>query len=974
MTRMKLISAIIAASVLALSNLGQSQTWLEEFQWNQTSPVGVQDWTTASNWIAPAMPPGNPSYPDDPDHMDADPATLGSVVGANLAVALTSNLDVRLNSGDITISSLVLGVDNRSTTISGPGRLLFEHNENNVVVQIPDPDPNAMPGDMVDEVTCAFNCGQSLVRSIGNGATSNRISAVVGSTQSVDFSGTQTLTLVGGIEEVAVDILDDTVANNTVIRSHIGTYDASLPVENQTRLVITGAITTVVDNTTDAFMAVVDVPLFLGGGGDGIPEFPSATNSQLGQGFPHGIIDMPGGITGAGAVRMGTQARDLETLPLATVALYDNSYTGGTRIDRANIILKHNNAFGTGTVRNGNPANQVGFNLIVEPGPGETPATVNRVLTNDFVIPHDFTVKGQHSLTITGQYEASNSAGWVNILPAGEKLTLTGRTFTEENNIFTFDGSGETRVQGQMRNTELDLTDSGILSTNNSGVMRKRGTGVVFVESSQFGFLNTFKSDTDNTSTIIVEGGNLHFATVADLGGHDSNGVQLVGRIGQIESTGGAVGLDDGTITGPGAATFMSKLSNFASRTVPFEGDVKSFSDWDNGGLMLAAGDAAATLQFGAGDAHVNAQGMSVAAPETGLTFTGTINPGNNTYRLGGGSGTLTVAGNNKLTGANNLVVTNGGDFKNPNGDDRVRLGMARLTGTNNYTGSTTIIGKYQETLQDQAKRDSVGVGVENSTATEEIQYNGTTLAVSSLADGNSSIGTSTSAANLRIQGSTLRYEGSGESTNRLFTIGTAGATIDASGTGAIRFTNSSAITIDTAEPRFGSYDGIGFNGSETVIYDIPNTDDVLIGMAISDAAGEIPADTVVTEILSPTRVRISNRLDQFAFANDTTITFGSLARTFSLSGSSTADNTFSPRITDASDGGIVGLEKVDSGRWIVDAANSYSGPTLVQGGTLIVNGVHTGAGLTTVDTGATLGGSGTLGGSLLADGNRGTR
>ncbi len=417
MARIRLLAACIVSLAFLATSYGQ--TWLEEFQWNQLNPAGPQDWTTAANWIPPAMPPGTPTYPNDPGHMDADPATLGSVVGANLSVALNANLEVRLNGGDITIASLALGVDNRSTTISGPGRLIFEHNEDNVIVAIPDPDPDAMPGDTVDEYTCAFNCGQSLVSSNGNASSSNIISAVLGSAQAVDFIGTQTLTLAGGFEEIAVDPLDDTVANKTYIRSHIGSYDPSALVETQTRMVITGAVTTTIDLETDPFGTAVDVPLYLGGGGDGIPEFQSAANSQLGKGYPHGILDLPGGITGAGALRIGTQARDLETLPLTTVALYDNSFSGGTRIDRANVILKSDNAFGTGNVRNGNPANQVGFNLIVEPGPGETAETVNRVLANKFFIPHDMTVKGAHSLTITGEYEATNSAGWVNILPRG---------------------------------------------------------------------------------------------------------------------------------------------------------------------------------------------------------------------------------------------------------------------------------------------------------------------------------------------------------------------------------------------------------------------------------------------------------------------------------------------------------------------------------------------------------------------------
>ena len=251
------------------------------------------------------------------------------------------------------------------------------------------PDPGGEPGDTIDEYTCAFNCGQSLVTSLGNSFSSNVIDAVVGSSQSVDFAGSQTLTLAGGFEEVALDAENTNggLANDTNLRSHIGTYDPTELVEDQTRLLITGVITTVVDQLIDPFGDAVDIPLRLGGGDDQIPETRSDQNSQLGQGFPHGIIDLPGGVIGLGAVRIGTQKAEQSALPLATVALYDNSYGGGTRIDRANVILKHNNAFGGGTVRNANPANQVGFNLIVEPGPGETAETVHRVIDNNFALP-----------------------------------------------------------------------------------------------------------------------------------------------------------------------------------------------------------------------------------------------------------------------------------------------------------------------------------------------------------------------------------------------------------------------------------------------------------------------------------------------------------------------------------------------------------------------------------------------------------
>jgi autotransporter-associated beta strand protein len=67
---------------------------------------------------------------------------------------------------------------------------------------------------------------------------------------------------------------------------------------------------------------------------------------------------------------------------------------------------------------------------------------------------------------------------------------------------------------------------------------------------------------------------------------------------------------------------------------------------------------------------------------------------------------------------------------------------------------------------------------------------------------------------------------------------------------------------------------------------------------------------------------------------------------------------------------GSVGIRKSGTGTWVLTNDNVYTGETLVNEGTLIVNGDQSAAtGLTTVAAGATLGGNGTLGGDLIADG-----
>ena len=66
---------------------------------------------------------------------------------------------------------------------------------------------------------------------------------------------------------------------------------------------------------------------------------------------------------------------------------------------------------------------------------------------------------------------------------------------------------------------------------------------------------------------------------------------------------------------------------------------------------------------------------------------------------------------------------------------------------------------------------------------------------------------------------------------------------------------------------------------------------------------------------------------------------------------------------------GKTAITKSGSGEWRLTGKNTYSGATQVQGGTLIVNGQHSGTGAITVAKGATLAGKGTLAGKVTLSG-----
>ncbi len=167
-------------------------------------------------------------------------------------------------------------------------------------------------------------------------------------------------------------------------------------------------------------------------------------------------------------------------------------------------------------------------------------------------------------------------------------------------------------------------------------------------------------------------------------------------------------------------------------------------------------------------------------------------------------------------------------------------------------------------------------------------------LSVSSLANigQNSSIGrgdstsATTNAASLVLDGGVLQYTGAGATTDRLFTLGTTAVAFRANANG------NSTLNIHSVT---GGIDSSGTTGA-----------------LIFSNAGAI------------------------AFA-------GSGARQFLLTGSNTADNRFSSIIGDGT-GGITEVVKAGAGRWILDGANTYSGRTIIDAGTLVL-GSNTAAG-----------------------------
>ncbi|TWT94841.1 Autotransporter-associated beta strand repeat protein [Botrimarina colliarenosi] len=701
------------------------------------------------------------------------------------------------------------------------------------------------------------------------------------------FNSSQALLVSGGVPGSTNVISAPILINNE--RVEIKSLDDFVTTND---LTITGSITFGA-GTSQLNLATSDAELHING--DVV-----VTNVNTEDGVADGGINRSGpGTVRINGIISGDGRLELGGGDDTTTVLSGANTISGTVVAWGPIVLDNDLAFGTAVIRRGGVMSSTDD---------------NRTINNEWAFSDYVTIAGEHSLDWAGGLTQKNSRGIVNQLPAGKTFTVSGQIGADGDppegtkRELYFDGSGETIVSGEMKNRIDELE-------NEPQSFGFRGTGTVRIT----GVNNSY------SEASYIEGANVHFASNDSL------------PIAEIRSIAGSVGVDTGTLYVAGDpntvnSAFIAKLNNRSQRPLTPAGDVVWFFDYDHGGLMLTAAEADADFDFTSGDLSPVSD-MSLAGGANGITYTGSVTPADSTYRFGGGTGEITLPGTNQLTGANKLVATNGLDSGTLRG-----LGGVRITGTNDYTGATLIEGN---TLSSRSAGFQSG------------SYAGTTLTVLDLADGGqtSGIGASSSdASNLIVQGSTLRYEGNGDATDRLFTIGTRGATIDSSGSGPLIFSSTGALTIDTAEDRSGVVSGPAFGfqtgvtqASSSVAYNIGDTSDLVPGMQISgsfltESGSDDDEVITIVKIQSPTRVQFSDPVGPFVnfAAAASTLSFVDVERTFTLAGDNTGDNVLNPTISDSATG-VVNLAKSGSGKWIVNGINTYSGDTIVEDGVLSI-------------------------------------
>ena len=387
-----------------------------------------------------------------------------------------------------------------------------------------------------------------------------------------------------------------------------------------------------------------------------------------------------------------------------------------------------------------------------------------RVLGNaSFRISNLASFTGSNSLTITGTFYQSNSRGFGNGLPAGKQLNLNGTVAMDNTS------TGRTMiVEGSGKTVMNGRVINAIATDTVNGTISKRGTGRLELTNASNTLSGTFSS----------VGGLIVFGTAG------SYGTATI----QTGSSGG-VSYAPGTADA-GWATFASKLTG---------------SGTNFGYLALPAADAAANLDFTT--TLAGAPSLSVVG-DGDMTYTGVVTPGSAGYNWGGLSGVLTLPAN-ASTGANTVKYTNGGTVV--------------VAGSQSYSGATTVQGVQMITSQ-----NGITSGTGSYTAATAISFP-STLSVASVADAGSasSLGSSSNAAaNLVLDRAKLRHTGaSNSSTDRLFTIGANGATLESTGAGAVTYgsgggsnalagTGARALTLGGASTAANTISSILTNGT----------------------------------------------------------------------------------------------------------------------------------------------------------------
>ncbi|MBZ9991131.1 autotransporter-associated beta strand repeat-containing protein, partial [Mesorhizobium sp. BH1-1-5] len=811
------------------------------------------------------------------------------------------------------------------------------------------------------------------------GGTFTIASTIVDNTGAVGFSkaGTGKVALTGsntytGATTVSQGTLSINSVANAGSASAIGAASA-----NSSNLVIQGATLEYTGGTTST-----DRGFTIARSGAATSGTISVTNAASNLTFSGQVVSPDGAnfvkdgagtltLAGSNSSYTGTTTVNSGTLGVTSLANGGvNSSIGASTSASANLVLQNG---GKLDYLGATATSNRGFTLASAGGIGVSNASTTLTLGGAATGPGRLTKTGAGTLVLAGtnDYTGGNSvtagilrAGSTSAFGSGPVDVATGATLdlnNFSNTVGALGGTGNVTL-GTARLTIIGngATFSGIISGASAG-------GVTLTAGTQTfsGCNNTYSGSTVLQGSSVLNVGCLaNGGQPSDIGTSNNASTNLVFNTGALNYTGGTVTTDRGfqLLGGTGAVGVAN-----AATTLTFGGQVigggvlrkdgagtlvLSGNNIYTGGTIVTAGAlrAGSTSAFGTGGMTVNA-GATLDLNDRSNTVGGLAGAGS----VALGSGTLTLSNGLSFSGS---IAGGGGLVKSG-------LGTQTLSGcSSSYDGSTTI--------------------------------NGGVLAVTCLNNGGvaSSIGDSSAAAtNLVLDGGTLQYIGAVGSTNRQFTLGSGGGSLDASGSGAINFTSTAAVTLSGAGSRTLTLTGTNtanntlaaridnpagaataLTKSGTGTWVLQNAGSTYTGVT-TISGGVLAVDKLAdgghassigqsTNLASNLVIGSGSTL-RYTGGGDTTdrlftlqtgVSFiessgtgavvfsntGSAAytgvgnRTLALGGTNTDLNTMGGTIIDGP-GGTTTLAKNDSGTWVLTGNNSFTGNTVINDGNLMI-------------------------------------
>jgi fibronectin-binding autotransporter adhesin len=616
-----------------------------------------------------------------------------------------------------------------------------------------------------------------------------------------------------------------------------------------------------------------------------------------------------------------------------------NTYSGGTKVIGATLQVNNNSSVGTGLVTLENGLFQVADTILTP-----TLSFSNNFAINNTPVGSAIDVNG-YSLTISGNIADGNGPGKLTVVDSfgGGVLILTGTN--------TYSGGTDICNCGTLQLGTSSTMGSILGAVTNNGqfdIVNANTTGITSIFNDG-GLTNFYNANTASAMTITNRFG----GTVAFHDSSTAGGATIINNLGGSTEFGVAFGTDapragTATITNNNFGLTEFNASSRAENAKIITNNGGELDFWDTstaekatittnpGGKTFfndnSTGDMARFITSGSG--FVDFSG-STGPNGDGRITAGSIE-GSGSYYIGGGN-TLVVGGNNLSTEASGVIADNNpcGCTMGPGALEKVGTGTLVLSGTNTYTGGTTITAGTLQLGNGGATMGSIlGNVTDNATLAfnrpDTYQFDGA-ISGSGVVQQNGGGTTILTAVNSYGGGTTINAGRLSIAADANLGAATGGLTFNG---GTLQFTNNLALTLSSSRAiTLQSGDG-GFEVTDG---------NVIINQAIGGSGA-------LTKSGSGFLLLNGNN----TYGGGTTISAGTLVignggTTGSITGN-VVDNgllTFNRSDSFSFDGlisGSGGMTKFGAGTLTLTADNTYTNGTVIAAGTLqLGNGGTTG-------------------------------